>query len=88
MEAMQAMTPEENRQVIQGGRWVNIATDLRPGSNKSASHNRFVCSLSSQVPGTVVRARKSSVSALKKRKNRRFHLWEAVLVLRAKGEHT
>ena len=46
MEAMQAMTPEQIRQVIQGGRWVSIATELRPSSNKSASGEiqPFYCS--------------------------------------------
>jgi hypothetical protein len=38
MEAMQAVTPEQIRQVIQGGRWVSIATELHPSSNKPEPH--------------------------------------------------
>lgn len=31
------MTPEQIRQVIQGGQWVSITTELRPITNKSAT---------------------------------------------------
>ena len=38
------MTPEQIKEVIQGGRWVSITTELRPGTNKSATgkSNRFI----------------------------------------------
>ena len=40
------MTPEEIKEVIQGGRWVSITTELRPSSNKSAAGDiqPFYCS--------------------------------------------
>ena len=40
------MTPEQITQVIQGGRWVSITTELRPSSNKSATGEiqPFYCS--------------------------------------------
>ena len=31
------MTPEQITQVIQGGQWVSITTELRPSTNKSAT---------------------------------------------------
>ncbi len=31
------MTPEQITQVIQGGQWVSIATELCPSTNKSAT---------------------------------------------------
>ena len=38
------MTPEQITQVIQGGQWVSITTELRPSSNKSATgtSSRFI----------------------------------------------
>jgi hypothetical protein len=36
-EGIQTMTPEQIRQVIQGGQWVSITTELRPITNKSAT---------------------------------------------------
>ena len=30
------MTPEQIKQVIQGGQWVSITTELRPSTNRSA----------------------------------------------------
>jgi hypothetical protein len=46
MEVLQAMTPEQITQVIQGGQWVSITTELRPSSNKSATGEiqPFYCS--------------------------------------------
>jgi hypothetical protein len=40
------MTPEQIKQVIQGGQWVSITTELRPGTNKSATGEiqPFYCS--------------------------------------------
>jgi hypothetical protein len=40
------MTPEQITQVIQGGQWVSITTELRPSSNKSATGEiqPFYCS--------------------------------------------
>ena len=40
------MTPEQIKQVIQGGQWVSITTELRPSSNKSATGEiqPFYCS--------------------------------------------
>ena len=40
------MTPEQITQVIQGGRWVSIATELRPSTNTSATGEiqPFYCS--------------------------------------------
>ena len=40
------MTPEQIKEVIQGGQWVSIATELRPSSNKSATGEiqPFYCS--------------------------------------------
>ena len=40
------MTPEQITQVIQGGQWVSITTELRPSSNKSATGDilPFYCS--------------------------------------------
>src|SRR5260221_10729125 len=40
------MTPEQIKEVIQGGQWVSITTELRPSSNKSASGDiqPFYCS--------------------------------------------
>ena len=31
------MTPDQIAQVIQGGQWVSITTELRPSTNKSAT---------------------------------------------------
>jgi hypothetical protein len=46
MEELQAMTPEQIKQVIQGGQWVSITTELRPSTNKSATGEiqPFYCS--------------------------------------------
>src|SRR6266700_4752168 len=46
MQGLQAMTPEQIKQVIQESQWVSIATELRPSSNKSASGEiqSFYCS--------------------------------------------
>ena len=40
------MTPEQITQVIQGGQWVSITTELRPSTNKSATGEiqPFYCS--------------------------------------------
>jgi hypothetical protein len=40
------MTPEQIKQVIQGGQWVSMTTELRPSSNKSATGEiqPFYCS--------------------------------------------
>ena len=40
------MTPEEIKEVIQGGQWVSITTELRPSTNKSATGEiqPFYCS--------------------------------------------
>src|SRR5437660_4919219 len=40
------MTPEHIKQVIQGGQWVSITTELRPSTNKSATGEiqPFYCS--------------------------------------------
>jgi hypothetical protein len=40
------MTPEEIRQVMQGGKWVSITTEVRPSSNKSPTGDiqPFFCS--------------------------------------------
>ena len=40
------MTPEQIKQVIQGGQWVSITTELRPSTNKSATGEiqPFFCS--------------------------------------------
>jgi len=40
------MTPEEIRQVIQGGKWVSITTEVRPSANKSPTGDiqPFYCS--------------------------------------------
>jgi hypothetical protein len=45
-EGIQTMTPEQIRQVIQGGQWVSITTELRPSTNKSATGEiqPFYCS--------------------------------------------
>jgi hypothetical protein len=37
MEGIQTITPEQIKQVIQGGQWVSITTEPRPSSNKSAT---------------------------------------------------
>jgi hypothetical protein len=41
-----SMTPEQIKQVIQGGQWVSITTELRPSTNKSATGEiqPFYCS--------------------------------------------
>src|SRR5438552_6027451 len=46
MEVFQAMTSEQIKQVIQGGQWVSITTELRPSTNKSATGEiqPFYCS--------------------------------------------
>src|SRR5437899_593936 len=46
MEELQTMTPEHIKQVIQGGQWVSITTELRPSTNKSATGEiqPFYCS--------------------------------------------
>ena len=40
------MTPEQIKQVIQGGQWVSITTELRPSTNRSATGEiqPFYCS--------------------------------------------
>ena len=46
MEVLQAMTPEQIKQVIQDGQWISITTELRPSTNKSATGEiqPFYCS--------------------------------------------
>ena len=43
---MTAMAPEQIKEVIQGGQWVSITTELRPSSNKSPNGDLlpFYCS--------------------------------------------
>jgi len=52
MEGIQTMTPEQIKQVIQGGQWVSITTELRPSSNKSATREiqPFYCSRVFTIP--------------------------------------